>query len=160
MSLFTQSGVQLSHIEKLSPQSIEATFGRALELLDEPGWHKGKMHKEADDQNVQTYKLPARTNEKLMWHMRSSDHSVQKDIPYEAFRDGLLLNHAENEHEYIPSQTYCELVKTFHEGLAEGRVVRSLPCCDVLLIGKCPQSGSCGTRHLQCPAIGTLQSSS
>ena len=120
MSLFSQSGVQLSHIEKLSPQSIEATFEAALQLLQEPGWSKGKLHKEADNQHVQMYKLPARANEKLQWHMRSSEHPVEKDLPYDSFRSGLLLNHAENEHEYIPDQKHCECVKVFHEGLAEG----------------------------------------
>lgn len=90
MSLFSQNGVQLNHIEKLSQQSIDATFDVALELLNGSQWQKGKLHKD-DDQQVQTYKLPARTNERLMWHLRDSEHTPERDVAYDAFRSGLLL---------------------------------------------------------------------
>lgn len=90
MSLFSQNGVQLNHIEKLSQQSIEASFDVALELLAHSAWQAGKLVKDGD-QHVQTYKLPARTNEKLMWHMRDSEHTPEKDVPYDVFRSGLLL---------------------------------------------------------------------
>ena len=92
MSLFQQSGVQLSHIDKLSKHSIEATFETALALLeDTSSWEDVKKYNEADGHIIQYSRQYARPGEKLMWHMRSSEHAPEKDLSYDEFRAGLLL---------------------------------------------------------------------
>ena len=137
MSLFSQSGVSLSHMEKLSSQTIQQTIDRALELLDHPDWKQGKTFTEDHVYQVQTAKLHATGAEKLPWHKRKSLHPVDRDITYEDFRNGLLLDHTTNEQQYIPDMKYCNKVKTFREELPEVEVyliqVR-LFCCSILIV--------------------------
>lgn len=92
MSLFQQSGVQLSRIDKLSKHSIDATFETALALLDNTSsWEDVKKYNEADGHVIQYSRQYARPGEKLMWHMRSSEHGPEMDLSYAEFRAGLLL---------------------------------------------------------------------
>ena len=122
MSLFSQSGVSLSHMEKLSSQTIQQTIDRALELLDHPDWKQGKTFTEDHVFQVHTAKLHATGAEKLPWHKRTSLHPTDRDITYDDFRNGLLLDHTTNEQQYIPDMKYCNKVKTFREELPEVEV--------------------------------------
>lgn len=85
--------MHLTNADKLSSATIEATFQAALDLLALGTWKDIKLYDEKDEQKVQTSKLSARAaeREKLHWFRRTSEHTVDRDISYEEFRNGLLL---------------------------------------------------------------------
>lgn len=53
------------------------------------------------------------------WHLRVSLHAQSK---YEDFRDGLLLNHSENEAKYIDSCVKADKLRTLEDGVLEGEL--------------------------------------
>jgi hypothetical protein len=91
MVLFSQSGVSLSHMDKISPQTLEQTFQRAVELLEHPDWKEGKIFTQEGVYQVKSAKLSPQGAEKLPWHRRTSLHPVDRDLSYDEFRTGLLL---------------------------------------------------------------------
>jgi hypothetical protein len=109
-------------MEKLSSQTIEQTITKALELLDHQDWKEGKTFTEDNTYQVKTAKLHPIGGEKLAWHKRTSIHPVERDISYEAFRNGLLLDHTVQEQQYIPDMKHCEKLKSFREELPEVEV--------------------------------------
>lgn len=122
MSLFSQSGVSLNHMEKLSSNTIDQTCQKALEILEHPDWKEGKTFTEEGIYQIKTAKLHPIGSEKLPWHRRTSFHPVNRDLSYEEFRNGLLLDHTTNEQQYIPDLKHCSKVKTFREELPEVEV--------------------------------------
>lgn len=150
MSLFSQSGVSLNHMEKLSSNTIDQTCQKALELLDHPDWKEGKTFTEEGIYKVVTAKLHPVGAEKLPWHKRTSIHPVDRDLSYEEFRNGLLLvggsssisltcsyiansrlqDHTVNEQQYIPDLKHQSKIKTFREELPEVEVYLIQVCID------------------------------
>lgn len=132
MSLFSQSGVSLNHMEKLSSNTIDQTCQKALELLEHPDWKEGKTFIEEGIYQMKTAKLHPIGAEKLPWHKRTSLHPVNRDLSYEEFRNGLLLDHTTNEQQYIPDLKHCSKVKTFREELPEVEV-------NLIQVGRIPK---------------------
>lgn len=91
MSVFSQSGVSLSHVNKLSMATLDQTFEQALELLAGSEWKAGKTYTQDGGYEVATARLAASGGEKLPWHLRDSLHPIDRDLSYEQFRSGLLL---------------------------------------------------------------------
>lgn len=101
LSIFSQNGVELSHVDKLSSATTEASIEAGLALLDaETGWENVKtIHEKKTNHSVHITKLHPRKKsdrerdrgEKLTWFRRTSEHDPAIDLSYEEFRQGLTV---------------------------------------------------------------------
>jgi len=117
------SAYPVDQIESVSRSLVLQAFDL---IATTDSWSKGKLFQPkaapADGGPIQTRSkksgFQGRAG-KCSWHMRESFHPVQDtSLTYDDFRSGLLVNHAENEREYIPSLTSTTAVQVLKPELA------------------------------------------
>ncbi|KAN0065385.1 hypothetical protein ACQY0O_001221 [Thecaphora frezii] len=96
----------------------------AFELVrSSASWKHCKTYTSSDGGVVSTKTAPSRMQgraAKLAWHLRQSVHkTAETELDYEAFRNGLLVDHQPNEIKYIHDIIDIKLVEAVRKDQAE-----------------------------------------